>query len=114
MPYRYNKLIRNNIPNKFVELGKKYVVHTATTDEEYWMKLKEKLQEELNEFGERQSLESLVDVYEILDAMIAFKKFDPKEIAAMKENKSIEFGTFSDRLVLDESEEKFGKEKERE
>ena len=111
MQYRYNKLIRDNIPKKFGQLGKKYVLHTATSDEEYWMKLKEKLQEEINEFGLKEDIETLADIYEILDTIITFKKFDTKEIMAMKENKAIEFGKFTERLVLDESEEEFGKPK---
>lgn len=111
MLFRYNKLIRDKIVNKLSRLGKRFVVHTAVSDDEYWMKLKEKLQEEINEFGIKEDLESLCDVYEILDAIVAFKKFDRKELMAIKENKSIEFGNFTERRVLDESEEELGKTK---
>lgn len=80
------------------------MVHQATTDEEYWMKLKQKLQEEINKFGDDPSVDTIADVYEILAAICDFKNFDDREIGAVRENKRIEFGGFNDRTVLDESE----------
>lgn len=109
MNFLYNKLIRDNIPEKLLKLGKKYIVHKAVSDGEYWHKLKEKLQEEINEFGVKEDIESLVDVYETLDAIVAFKQFDVKEMRAMKENKAIEFGKFNKRFVLEQSDEEVGR-----
>jgi predicted house-cleaning noncanonical NTP pyrophosphatase (MazG superfamily) len=108
MVYHYNKLIRDNIPEILSKKGKKVVVHRAVTDEEYWHKLKEKLQEEINEFGQKEDIETLADVYEVLDAMCDLKNFDRKELEAMRENKNIEFGKFNERLVLNESDEEVG------
>ncbi len=46
--------------------GKNIIYHTAETDQEYWFKLREKLQEELREFDERGDIESLADIFEVL------------------------------------------------
>ncbi|MDQ3076763.1 MAG: nucleoside triphosphate pyrophosphohydrolase [bacterium] len=109
MVFKYNKLIRDKIGEIFSKRGKKFGVHNAVTDSEYWFKLKQKLQEEINEFGVKEDIESIADVYEVLDAMADFKNFNPQEIAVMRENKNIEFGKFNNRVILEESEEEFGK-----
>ncbi len=108
MTNHYNKLIRDNIPDIAESKGKKLVVRRIQTDQEYWAKLKVKFQEEINEFGESQNMDTLVDILEVLDAIIEFKKFDVKELRALKENKRIEFGKFSKRLILEQSDEEMG------
>ena len=50
MRKRYNKLVRDRIPEIIEKDGHTPFTHTAT-DTEYWKKLLEKLQEELNEFS---------------------------------------------------------------
>ncbi len=108
MTLHYNKLIRDNVPEHFAKRGKKISYHQAKSDDEYWHKLKEKLQEELNEFARKEDMDTLVDVLEVIDAIALFKRFDRKEMNAIKENKAIEFGRFMKRHVLDQSHEEFG------
>jgi predicted house-cleaning noncanonical NTP pyrophosphatase (MazG superfamily) len=104
----YNKLIRDKIPEIKAREKKGIVYHTAITDQEYWFKLREKLQEELREFDERGDIESLADLFEVLEAMSKFKKLDIEEVWAVKKNKKIEQGGFKKRIVLDQSDEEIG------
>ena len=108
MTNHYNKLIRDNIPDIAEKRGKRLVARRVQTDQEYWAKLKEKFQEEINEFGESQNMDTLVDILEVLDAIIEFKKFDVKELRALKENKRLEFGRFDKRIILEASDEELG------
>ncbi|MES2436664.1 MAG: nucleoside triphosphate pyrophosphohydrolase [Patescibacteria group bacterium] len=103
MTLHYNKLVRDNVPNLARQQGEKVSVHYAS-DEEFWLKLKQKLQEEINEFAKLETMDSLADVLEVIDAICEFKKFDVRELNAVRENKAIEHGTFTKRVILDETE----------
>lgn len=106
---RYNKLIRDNYPQIAAKRGQQIVYHEAHTDEEYWMKLKEKLQEEMNEFEKDGTMRSLADVLDVIEAMCVFKHIDLKELDVVRENRRIDLGKFERRLVLEESEKEVGR-----
>jgi predicted house-cleaning noncanonical NTP pyrophosphatase (MazG superfamily) len=108
MTYHYNKLVRDKIEENAKKRGEKVVVRRATTDAEFWHLLKTKLQEEIDEFANRPSMKSVVDILEVVDTMIEFQKFDKKEVAAVRENKNIDEGTFTKRLVLEQSSKEIG------
>jgi len=99
---RYNKLVRDKIPEYIKNHGVIPITHIAE-DEEYWQKLKEKLLEEVQEFNEDETLEELADILEVIDAIVAYKQFSPQEIRDTKEKKASKRGTFKDRIILDES-----------
>ncbi len=108
MIHHYNKLIRDKTPDNARRKGNKVSVRSSTTDTEYWYLLKSKLQEEVTELGDNPTMEKLVDVFDVLDAIIDFKKYEIKEFNAVRENKMIEEGKFSKRLVLEKSEREIG------
>ena len=62
----YNKLVRDKIPEIIEESGKVPVTRILT-DNDYEMKLCEKLQEELNEYKEFHEIEELADLQEVID-----------------------------------------------
>ncbi len=99
---RYNKLVRDKIPEIIRSRGVEPRTHVAG-DAEYWLKLKAKLGEEVAEFVESESLEELADIGEVIDAILEYKKFTAAEVAASKAQKLAERGGFKKRVILEES-----------
>lgn len=101
---KYNKLVRDKIPDIIKNNSEIPITHIAS-DEEYWTKLKEKLKEEVDEFLEENNEEELVDILEVIDAICDFKKIDKNELNEMKEKKKERKGGFKERIILDEVED---------
>ena len=99
---KYNKLVRDRIPEIIRKKGDAAITHIAD-EAEYWQKLKEKLLEEVQEFQKDSNVEELADILEIIDAIIDFKKFDREEVQRVKLKKAEERGVFKERIILDES-----------
>jgi predicted house-cleaning noncanonical NTP pyrophosphatase (MazG superfamily) len=99
----YNKLVRDKIPDIIKSKGSSPKTHIAS-DEEYGKKLKEKLQEEVNEFIESDDSEELADILEVIDAIIKNKEFDKDKIERIKNKKNIERGSFSKKIILENIE----------
>ena len=99
---KYNKLVRDKIPEYIRKKGGNPVTHIAD-EAEYWQKLKGKLIEEIEEFRKDENIEELADILEVLDAIAEHKGFDIKEIQSVKEKKAIEKGKFKNKIILDES-----------
>jgi predicted house-cleaning noncanonical NTP pyrophosphatase (MazG superfamily) len=101
---KYNKLVRDKIPEIIKEKGEFPITHTAD-DEEYFRKLKEKLLEETKEFIEEESEEELADILEVIDAICEFKGFKKDRLNFIKKKKSEERGRFRKKIILDEVKE---------
>jgi len=99
---KYNKLVRDKIPEIIERKGDKYKIHIAGK-EEYWEKLKEKIEEEVKEFSKKDSEEEFADILEILDAVKKFRKYDDNKILSIKRRKLKERGGFKKRIILEES-----------
>jgi len=99
---KYNKLVRDKIPEIIRKKGQVAVTHIAG-EAEYWLKLKEKLIEEVEEFNQDENSEEIADILEVLEAIAEFKGFDFAEIRKIQAKKAEERGKFHQRIILDES-----------
>lgn len=99
---KYNKLVRDKIPEYIRKKGGTSITHIAD-DAEYWEKLMEKLLEEIEEFKKDKNAEEFVDILEVLDAIADYKGFKRDEIEKIKEKKVEKRGKFKKRIILDES-----------
>lgn len=99
---KYNKLVRDKIPEHITKKGGVPITHIAN-DAEYWDKLKEKLLEEVKEFQDSETIEEIADIQEVIEAICKYKKFNIKNLQEMKNKKVKERGAFKKRIVLDES-----------
>ncbi len=99
---KYDKLVRDRIPEIIRSRGETAVTHIAD-DAEYGVKLKEKLQEEVQEFTEEETAEEIADILEVLDAIYAHKGWSEEEIRGIQAKKAEERGGFKERIILEES-----------
>ena len=99
---KYNKLVRDKIPEIIKRKGVVLITHIAD-DNEYWQKLKEKLQEEVNEFLKENNEEELADILEVIYAICDFKNFDKEKLELLRKKKVEERGGFKDKIILDET-----------
>lgn len=98
---RYDKLVRDNIPEIIQKNGKRAVTHTAD-EREYIKKLEEKLQEEMKEFLFAKNEEEFADILEVLDAIGVVRGFNTERIQAIKAEKLTKNGGFIKRIILEE------------
>jgi len=98
---KYNKLIRDKIPEIIKKVNKKPITHIAS-EEEYWKKLKEKLLEETKEFIEEPNEEELSDILEVINAICKYKNFSRERINKIQKEKAEKRGSFNKRIILDE------------
>jgi predicted house-cleaning noncanonical NTP pyrophosphatase (MazG superfamily) len=98
----YNKLVRDKIPEILDEKGVAHTTHIAD-DREYWIKLKEKLVEEVAEFQKDESREELADILEVIDGIKKYKNYSDEDILEIKNTKVADRGAFDKRIILEES-----------
>lgn len=96
---KYNKLIRDNIPEIIGKSGKEAIVKKLT-DEEYIEALNFKLGEELEEYIESEDVEELADIVEVIYGILDYKGVSIEEFEDVRQNKAKERGTFKERLML--------------
>ena len=98
---KYNKLVRDKIPEILIQKGLNPKTRIANNTE-YWFKLKDKLKEEVNEFLEDSKEEELVDILEVIDAICNYKNIDKKTLESFKKKKAEEMGSFDKKIILEE------------
>jgi predicted house-cleaning noncanonical NTP pyrophosphatase (MazG superfamily) len=98
---KYNKLVRDKIPEIIEADGKKAVVEVLDMNKcrEF---LNVKLAEELLEYQESGSIEELADIMEIIYALIDSKGISREQFDKVRMDKLNERGGFKKRLLLKE------------
>ncbi len=96
---KYDKLVRDRIPEIIEAQGKKCVCSTLS-DEEYLLRLDEKLNEELAEYQEDKSMEELADLLEVVRAVAAARGSSFEEVEALRREKAARRGGFEKKLLL--------------
>ena len=99
---RHNKLVRDKILEIIEQNGGWSRSHIADKDE-YLLKLKEKLEEEVKEFVASEGIEEMADIFEVIYALLAEKKWSIEDVVAVQKKKREERGGFEKRIVLEEA-----------
>ena len=98
---KYNKLVRDRIPEIIAADGKRCTVETLS-DEEYLLLLDHKLDEELAEYQESKSLEELADLLEVIRAVVKARGWTMEELEQVRAEKAAERGGFEKKILLKE------------
>ena len=98
---KYDKLVRDKIPQIIGQQGKKCTVYVATGTD-YHQRLSDKLTEEVQEFLQEPSVEELADIQEVLLAIAESNKWD---LEAARIEKNLNRGGFWRRYILQEVSE---------
>ena len=98
---KYNKLIRDKIPEIIEAKGSK-AVFEVLDNENFQKNLNKKLVEELKEYQESGSVEELADLVEVGYALLDCKDISRAQFEQIRIAKAEERGTFRERLLLKE------------
>ena len=97
---KYNKLVRDRIPDIIL---KDHCLPTTRVldDEEYIKELNKKLMEEVNEYLEAENIEEMVDILEVIRAILEFKGVSYEDIEEKRIKKAKKRGAFKERVYLE-------------
>ena len=105
----FNKLVRDNIPNK-IEANGEVAVTRVLTDAEYQYELSKKLLEEANEVinatTSKAILEELADVLEVVRAIAKLEDKNLNDVIDIAESKKQTRGGFEKRIFLEKTYDK--------
>lgn len=96
----YNKLVRDKIPDIILK-DNELPVTRILDDEEFIKELNKKLQEEVNEYLEGENIEEMVDILEVIRAILEYKMVSYEEIEDKRKKKSQKRGAFKDKIYLE-------------
>jgi predicted house-cleaning noncanonical NTP pyrophosphatase (MazG superfamily) len=102
---KYNKLVRDRVPELIEESGRKQVSKTLN-EEEYEQALMDKIVEEIEEYRVSKNEEEIADIYEVLDCLVKLKDYEPMHIDYLRLIKREARGSFHKRILLEEVEDK--------
>lgn len=101
----YNKLVRDKIPQLIEESGRSYTSRTLN-EKEYFDALLDKIVEEIEEYRISDNEEELADVYEVLDCLVRLKEYEPMHIDYLQLIRREARGSYNDRILLIDVEDK--------
>lgn len=101
---KYNKLVRDRIPDIIEESGKNCVTEILS-DEEYLRMVDAKLDEELAEYHKDQNIEELADLMEVIYAAAVARGYTIEQLEKARTKKIEKRGAFQKKILLVEVKE---------
>lgn len=96
-----SKLVRDLIPD-IIPTDKLHLYKFSIVDkEQFAILLRNKLQEEVDEYLESENEEELADVLEVIDAIIKLKGFAKDKIIEIKQQKKLVRGGFDEQILME-------------
>ncbi len=93
----YNKLVRDKIPETITKDNKKAVTKILN-DEDYLIELNRKIQEEVKEYLESNSIEELADIVEVIYGILEVKNISIEEFENVRKSKIQKRGAFKEKI----------------
>lgn len=102
---KYNKLVRDRIPEIIKASGKSCVTEILS-DEAYLRLVDAKLDEELAEYHSDQNIEELADLLEVIYAAAMARGYTLEQLESVRAAKAEKRGAFANKILLKEVIEK--------
>ena len=102
---KYNKLVRDRIP-EIIEASGKSCVTEILSDKAYLRLVDAKLDEELAEYHSDQNIEELADVLEVIYAAAMARGYTLEQLESVRAAKAEKRGAFANKILLKEVIEK--------
>ena len=100
---KYNKVIRDKIPEIIADSGKKYSIKQLD-DTSFLAEIEKKLIEEVNEYSESKDIEELADILEVIYRISELRGVNSDELDEIRKEKAEKRGKFDDNLFLIDAE----------
>jgi predicted house-cleaning noncanonical NTP pyrophosphatase (MazG superfamily) len=100
---KYNKVIRDKIPEIIADSGKKYTLKQLD-DTTFLADLEKKLIEEVNEYTESKDVEELADLLEVIYRISELRGVNSEELDEIRKDKAEKRGKFASNLFLIDAE----------
>ena len=98
---KYNKLVRDRIP-EIIKASGKTCVTELLSDDEYLRMIDTKLDEELAEYHKEQNIEELADLLEVIYAAAKARGYTLEQLEVARAEKASKRGTFEKKILLKE------------
>lgn len=102
---KYNKLVRDRIP-EIIEASGKSCVTEILSDKAYLRLVDAKLDEELAEYNSDQNIEELADLLEVIYAAAMARGYTLEQLESVRAAKAEKRGAFANKILLKEVIEK--------
>ena len=100
---KYNKVIRDKIPEIIADSGKKYSIKQLD-DTSFLAEIEKKLIEEVNEYTESKDVEELADLLEVIYRIAELRGVNSDELDEIRKDKAKKRGKFESNLFLIDAE----------
>lgn len=96
----YNKLVRDKIPEIIAKDNRKPIT-TILNNKDYLIELNRKIQEEVKEYLESNSIEELADIVEVIYGILEVKNISIEEFENVRKSKVQKRGAFKEKIFLE-------------